>query len=72
MTEVTSNMIVTINDVRKAGYCAGGARGWFRANGMDFNDFLRNGIAADDFLEQGDHLAQDVVVKKISRESGNG
>ena len=63
-------MLITIDDVRRAGYCASGARAWFRARGMNFADFLKNGMDSEDFLEQGDELAQTVVDKKIERENG--
>lgn len=66
-------MKIDINDIRKAGYCVSGARRWFAANQMDFNAFLKaGGMDADEFVSRGDHLAQDVVDKKIARESADG
>lgn len=59
---------VTIDDVRRAGYCVSGARAWFRAREIDFAAFLKDGLPADEFLARGDHLAVDVVEKKIKRE----
>lgn len=52
---------VTIQDIIAAGYCASGARRWFRANNLDFAAFLRDGLDRDTFLGTGDALAQKVV-----------
>lgn len=58
---------VTLRDVLDAGYCASGAREWFRANGLDFRTFVREGISREDFLATGCHLAQDIVKKKDAK-----
>lgn len=63
-------MRITIDDVRKAGYCVSGARRWFQANNIDFADFIKNGMDADEFVTRGDELAQIVVDKKVERENG--
>lgn len=60
---------ITMNDVIKAGHCARGARRWFENHGMDFRDFLKNGIDEKQFVEQGDHLARDVVDKTKARKT---
>lgn len=65
-------MKITIDDVRKAGYCVSGARGWFRQHEIPFDVFLREGMDADEFLARGDELAAVVVQKKLDRESANG
>lgn len=52
---------ITIQDVRNAGYCASGARRWFESYGLDFMDFLHNGIEITRFLGTGDAMAQRVV-----------
>lgn len=63
---------ITIDDVRAAGFCVSGARGWFRQHGIPFNDFLKNGIEAGDLIARGDHLAVEVVERKRQRESASG
>lgn len=63
---------ITMADIRKAGFCASGARGWFRARGISFNDFLKSGMAADEFIAKGDDLSRAVVERKIEREHLNG
>jgi hypothetical protein len=66
------NPIIRIDDIRLAGYCASGARRWFEQHGLDFRDFLKNGIRADAFTAAGDHLAALVVERKRAREGSDG
>ena len=40
-------MIITLTDVRAAGYCSRGLRTYFAQNNLDWMDFLHNGIDAD-------------------------
>ncbi len=63
-------MIITINDVRLAGYCASGARRWFEAYSLDFRDFMANGISEERFLATGDAMAIRIV--ELMRERSNG
>jgi hypothetical protein len=58
---------VTIDDVRKAGFCVAGAKRWFAANRLDFAAFLKDGMAQDEFLRSGDALAAQVVTSKQER-----
>lgn len=58
--------IITVSDLRRLGYCVAGQKRWFQANGMDFTDFLKNGISTDEFLEQGDGLARKAVDRLIA------
>lgn len=68
MTDLSS-VIVTISDVRAAGFCVRGARRWFERHDMSFTEFLSNGCPADKFIEKGDDLAQQVVNHKLEREA---
>ena len=61
-------MIITIEDVRRAGHCTRGARRWFEAHDMDFRAFLNEGIDAGEFTAKGDGLAQRVVDLKQGRQ----
>jgi len=63
-------MIITINDIRAAGHCVRGAREWFDRHGLDFRDFVKNGIDEQRFLASGDALAARVVEMKRERERG--
>jgi arsenate reductase-like glutaredoxin family protein len=59
--------IVRVKHIRQAGYCASGARAWFQRHGIDYPDFLKNGIDAERILAIGDHLGS-VVVECAKRE----
>jgi len=61
MTEVTSELRCHIRHLRAAKLCTGGARAWFAAHDMNWMAFLRDGIAAQVFLDTGDPLALRVV-----------
>lgn len=65
-------MRITMTDVTLAGHCAKGARAWFKTHGLDFRSFLKDGIDADTFVANGDHLAVRVVEMKSKREAGRG
>lgn len=67
----TADIRITINDIRAAGHCVSGARDWFARQGLDFRDFLKNGISAADFLASGDGQAAQVFRRKLERE-GHG
>lgn len=54
------DVIVTIDHVRRAGMCTRGARAWAAQHGIDYVDFLRNGIAAS-VLESKDGLGERVA-----------
>lgn len=52
---------ITIDDIRRAGYCVSGARQWFKTHRLDFRAFLKDGASADILLATGDGLAERVV-----------
>lgn len=54
-------IIVTTEDIRGAYMCFMGARKWFQANGLDWQDFIKNGIDADILLAIDDVMAHQVV-----------
>jgi hypothetical protein len=56
-----ADLTITITDVRRAGYCASGARKWFEAHGFDFRQVIKNGVSAEALLATGDGLAERVV-----------
>lgn len=61
---------ITIDDVRKTGHCVAGARDWFGRHGLDFRDFIRNGIEEQKFLASGDTIAAEVVKATRVRRDG--
>lgn len=61
-------LTITVDDVRRAGHCiARGARPWFAAHGLDFRDFMKNGIDARTFHEKGDALSAKVIRRTLAR-----
>lgn len=53
MSESDENLVATIKHIRAAHQCSGGARLWFKSNGLDWNDFLKNGIPVKKLVELG-------------------
>lgn len=54
-------VIVWMHHVRKAGMCSSGAREFFIRHGLDWNNFLRNGIDADILDRMNDAMATQVT-----------
>jgi hypothetical protein len=59
--EVTSEPRVFMRHIRQAKLCSGGTRTWWKDNGLDWNDFLKNGIPGEVLLATGDPLAERPV-----------
>lgn len=68
--EVTSEPVCWMRHLRTAKICSGGARSWWPRNGLDWNDFLKNGIPGEKLLETGDPFARRVV--EIARAERDG
>lgn len=60
-------MIITIEDIRRAGHCVSGTRAWFSRQNLDFRDFLKNGISAEKFLATGCAYAERIVRMKVDQ-----
>lgn len=54
-------MIVTIQDIRDAGYCARGAREWAKRHGYDFKLFIINGMPIETLDAHGDEFCLRVA-----------
>lgn len=54
------SVIVTMRDIRRAKMCSRGTRDFFRRHGLDFDDFLTNGIPAEKLEATGDAMAARV------------
>ncbi|MEM9043521.1 MAG: hypothetical protein AAGC81_02415 [Pseudomonadota bacterium] len=52
---------VTRQHLRELGYCHKAVRPWFAERGLDWADFLENGIEIEVLREKGDHLSDRVV-----------
>jgi len=61
--------VITIDHVRAAGLCVNGTRTWFARHGLDFREFLREGLDADTLLATGDAMALRVVEHARHRSS---
>ena len=58
---MSTDVTVTIDDVRAVGLCVNGTRVWFARHDLDFRAFLRDGCTADTLLATGDAMALRVV-----------
>ncbi|MGH8075619.1 MAG: hypothetical protein ACREO4_16335 [Lysobacter sp.] len=58
---VTHSHFRTIPASRGAGYCSRGGRAWFARYGLDWSDFVRNGIDEQALLATGDGMAIGLV-----------
>lgn len=58
---MSSDVIVTIDDVRAVGLCVNGSRAWFERHALDFRTFLRDGVTVDTLLATNDAMALRVV-----------
>lgn len=59
----------------RSGFCRGQSREWFRRHGLDWTDFVRNGIAASRLEATGDGLALALVKwarECVGQEGGGG
>jgi hypothetical protein len=55
------DIIVTMQDVREIKLCAGGARAFAKQAGLDWPDFLENGIPASKLLATNNDFAARAV-----------
>ena len=56
-----------MSDLRKAKMCARGSRAFFLSQGWDWQEFLKNGRDAQDFINTNDAMALQVVEVKNGR-----
>ncbi len=56
-----SQLIIRMDDVRAVKMCSRGARAFFERHGLDWSEFLANGITADKLVATGDPMALQVV-----------
>lgn len=54
-------MKIYMSDIRKAKMCSAGARAFFLRQGWGWQDFLKNGRDAQDFINTKDAMALQVV-----------
>ena len=54
-------MRITMRDIRAAKMCSRGARQFFDRHGLDWGDFVRNGVLIEVIEKIDDAMAQQVV-----------
>ena len=67
-----SGVIVTIGDVRRAGFCAAGIRRHCEAHGLDFRRLTGPGIPADEVRGIDDAWIARAVRTAEERANGDG
>ncbi len=70
-----SDPIVRMTDVQKHGYCIATVKPWFDARGLDWRDFVRNGIAASrlrQVMPEGDLHMENCIASAAEREATSG
>jgi hypothetical protein len=60
---------VTVQDLRASRLCFQGARPWFARHGLDWPQFLANGLDAEVLVQTGDALALRVIAIAEAREA---
>lgn len=55
--------IITVADVRDAGYCLSGARRWFNTQGLDYKAFIRTGGIKYSAIAK--YHDDDIVVQRV-------
>jgi hypothetical protein len=58
---------VTLQDLRAARYCLGGARLFCRQHGLDWAGFLVGGVSAERLRATGDALVEPVIAAASAR-----
>jgi hypothetical protein len=54
-------MVVTHRHTRELGYCNRGLRQWFAREGLDWADFLKNGIDAEVLRGRDNAMAERAI-----------
>lgn len=61
-------IVLTAADLKSYGYCVAGQRGWFQARGLDFRNFVRNGMKIGEAKLIEDAAMQECVRRKLGRD----
>lgn len=64
-------MIVLVQDAATVRYCHRGVRAFFARHGLDWSDFVKNGIEADKLRATNDAMAMRLV-KAAEARCGQG
>lgn len=69
--DIPPNLVITMDDIVRAGFCARKTPWWFTEHGLDFRHFFKNGIPATELAATGDAYALQAVSRTI-RNRGDG
>jgi hypothetical protein len=58
---MSDELLITMRDVRAAKACSRGAREFLAKHGLDYDEFLKNGLPASVIEATGDAMALDIV-----------
>ena len=64
-------IIITVTDARRM-FCAAGMRRWAERNGIDFKDFIRNGISVSAIRALGEDVAIDRLLIAKAKSANPG
>jgi hypothetical protein len=59
--DLNRDIIIRMRDVRAAKQCSRGVRQFFRENGLDWSDFLKNGVKSGVIIDLKDEMGMQVV-----------
>lgn len=68
--EDLSDVVVTMDDIRAAGYCGPGLRDWMATHGFDLRAFVQNGMSALQMVSTNDGHGIRVVLNKLTGAPG--
>lgn len=59
-------MIIKMRDLRRVDICSSAVtRKWFKDNGFDWHEFLKNGIESEKLLATNNPIAKQIVEKAL-------
>ena len=61
----TSDIVITIADVREHGFCGKGVRGWLTQNGLDYETLLSSGYTVGQLSGIDDYYLTRIIDAKI-------
>lgn len=63
---MNESFLITMKDARAAGICSKGVRDFFQRSGLDYSEFLKNGLPVEEIEATGDLIA--LRVTKVARD----
>ena len=63
---------VRVEDLRTVRFCHAGARGWFARQGIEWQEFLQEGVSAERLRATGDEVVEVAIRAAEAREARGG